>query len=1549
MSKFGFLKLALMGGASVVALSSTALAEKFDIPSGDLESALSRYSIQTGIPLIVSADEIKGIRTKGARGDLSPTVALADILGGTGFVAHPHASGEIGVARDVETRKAPIRVAAAAPRAPAPGAIETVVVTAQHKSENIQNVPIAVTALSQAQLTERQIAGGPDLVKEVPNLTFSKTNFTGYNLEIRGIGTQAISVTTDPAVAVAFNDIPFIRNHFFEQEFYDLRDVEVLRGPQGTLYGRNATAGVVNVKSALPDDQYEAMLSADMGNYFNRRLEGMINIPIVGDKLDIRIAGEWTKRDGYSFNTTLGTPIDGRDLWSGRVTLGWKPVDKVQAYLVWEHFSEDDDRMRTAKQLCKTDPGPTAVPDWNGNLVPLPTGIGYQGGTIAPGDYLSQGCLPASLYSKDSFEVPNGYSLPYYSGLTGADLPIRVGFNPYASTVQSTNLRDIQASINPIYKAKNDTLELNVDYSVAPALNFISQTGYNQDFLWSTEDYNRFDTAPGIFVYGNRDAIQGTAILPDPAAGKNGVPADAGIFCDPQLGCSDRLVAQDLSDEHAWQLSQEFRLASSFDGPLNFSIGGNFLHYETNENYYVFINTLTDAALYDAGSEYPYVGGMTDNSSCIPGGFRLPNPSAARSVIGYCKYIDPNPIASLDGQGHNYFRSQNPYLLNSYAGFGEAYYNLANDLKLTGGLRWTVDQKHFLEIPSEVLVPGYGYSVTDVVSQQWSQLTGRSVIDWTPKLDFTDQTLIYGSYSHGYKAGGANPPGAVFPTTCHDAIDCASATIDPLHPLTFKPEFVDAYELGTKNTMLDGALTLNGDVFYYNYKNYQISRIVDRTAINDNFNATVRGAELETNWEPAPGWKFSFAGGYENATLDKGDQSVDLIDRTAGIPGWIVVKPFVTQASNCVLPAYVVAAILDVGFNNGGNLPNACIAAYGAHEDPVTGLPFVENPTVRIGGSAPPAGYPGFDPLSIDPTAPSNVNNGLGLPPNNGQGFEKNLSGNQLPNAPHFTTSLSAEYTLPVSDDWAATLHGDFYWQSQSWARVFNDRPYDKLRGYSNVNLSIILTSANGWQVMGYVKNVFDVTAITGDFLNSDDTGLTTNVFLTDPRLYGVRITKQLDQNDGFWGSDWSGYDFFTNLSSDTDNGKPPLWIELGGQLESLSGTEQAFAPPFMASINRASLLSALKVQKFAPFAIDEDAKISFQPDNSDWLFSASIQFGRSRANLHHHHQTANKPVPVRANVELAPPYSGFDKFFQPNYDYFYPYNHVRYADGQSSRSERHLILDFEAGKDVGLGMFGIKGTSVVSAGMRIASFISKSSTTLRAQPDLQYPTAPIGQTAPITNITQLAAFESQKSAFLYATVNFHAFRANEEARRSFHGLGPELSWNASTPVADNDAGEGLMFDWGINAGVLFGRQQANVHHQTQTQSYHMTRWERADGGFLIGHTAAGKPEAVGHFANYAAKKCSSSYNGNGGCFNYTGQATHVATNAGGINRSRMVTVPNIGAFVGLSMKYQNAKISFGYRADEFFGAIDGGIDTQKSENRGFFGPYANIAIGLGG
>jgi outer membrane receptor protein involved in Fe transport len=207
------------------------------------------------------------------------------------------------------------------------------------------------------------------------------------------------------------------------------------------------------------------------------------------------------------------------------------------------------------------------------------------------------------------------------------------------------------------------------------------------------------------------------------------------------------------------------------------------------------------------------------------------------------------------------------------------------------------------------------------------------------------------------------------------------------------------------------------------------------------------------------------------------------MDRTNGHSDWMVVRPFITATSNCVLPTYVVNELLAHD-----ELTIACTQAYSQNLDPVTGKPYVPNPDpVDL------PGYVGFDPAAA---------------PNGGEGFAKNLNGNDLPNTPHLTLSAGAQYTRSIGSNWAATLRGDAYYQSGSFARVFNDKPYDQLHGYANVNLSLTFADADGWDVMAYVKNLFDTTAITGAFLNSDDTALTTNVFVTDPRLFGIRISK---------------------------------------------------------------------------------------------------------------------------------------------------------------------------------------------------------------------------------------------------------------------------------------------------------------------------------------------------------------------------------------------------------------------------------------------------------
>ncbi len=185
-----------------------------------------------------------------------------------------------------------------------------------------------------------------------------------------------------------------------------------------------------------------------------------------------------------------------------------------------------------------------------------------------------------------------------------------------------------------------------------------------------------------------------------------------GEYCDPQLGCSSRLVGEDLSQERAQQFSQELRLASNFSGPLNFSVGANYLHYQTVEDYYVFINVLS---MYEQWINQFQTGGWGTDAPHLPFDSAIANacnpkpadPATVLPITGIgCGWVDPNPIDHWTVKVITISAVKIRTSLNSWAGFGEAYYQVMPELKLTGGLRWTDDMKQFIEIPSWAAMPG---------------------------------------------------------------------------------------------------------------------------------------------------------------------------------------------------------------------------------------------------------------------------------------------------------------------------------------------------------------------------------------------------------------------------------------------------------------------------------------------------------------------------------------------------------------------------------------------------------------------------------------------------------------------------------------------------------------------------------------------------------------------------------------------------------------------------------------------------------------------------
>lgn len=951
-----------------------------------------------------------------------------------------------------------------------------VIVTAEKREENIQKVPIAITAFSGEDLNDRKIETGGDLVTATPNVTFTKTNFASYNFQIRGIGTQALSVTTDPAVAVSFNDTPLIRNRLFEQEYFDVNNVEVLRGPQGTLYGRNATGGVVNMIPNLADPAgFDSWGKVETGNYTSKRFSGMVNLPL-SDTAAFRLAGAWTDRDGYTQNTVTNKGVDGRKLWSARGSFVWKPNDRFDANLIWEHFNENDSRARTGKQLCHNDPGPVSV----------------GGVTVGPGDrsFLSQGCADGRLYGSNAYGVPNGSSLPVvlasqygFSAVYGYDPSNPIsggtlspqGLDPYAGIVQSRDLRKIATSYDPIFRAKNDVVQLNLNGKVSDDLKLVSQSLYTRDRYYSSQDYGRFQSNP---FFSNSDTWK------QAGGGVNqGYPElPGGVYTDPQLGPSNRFLQVDLVQSHSKQWSQEFRLQSSYDGPFNFSLGANYLDYKVDESYYVVNNVFSALA---QGFFSPFFG---DGTACPAG--QVYTGDFMKDIMG-CVYVDPNKLNHINGDGHNYYRSRNVAETRSKAIFGETYWRFADTWKLTTGLRYTYDEKTTTPYPTQLLVSpsalrGAGYinsglrSLPDI-KQHWGEFTGRVVLDWTPQLSFTDSTMFYGSYSRGYKAGGTNSPG----------IDANPAfLVLPQHDPRFQPEFVNAFELGTKNVLGNGKFTFNADVFYYDYTGYQVSQIIDRQTLNENFNAKIMGAEFELGWKPSREFQLNANLGLLKTRIDNHQYSLDVMNRTQGNPDWVLIRGNLLTPSNCVAPKALVEQLLNLARTD-----TTGMFANGQAANVLTG--FCPGQTVLGGGGFSEGqwgGMPAYNPLTDAP--------------NQGAGFKANVGGHSLPNAPHFTVSLSPQYTffLPRGD--GLTVRADLYHQGASWARVYQDK-IDRLHGWSNINLSLTYNhAASDLTVQLYVKNALDGTAITGTFLNSDDTGLSANVFTQDPRIIGLSLRK---------------------------------------------------------------------------------------------------------------------------------------------------------------------------------------------------------------------------------------------------------------------------------------------------------------------------------------------------------------------------------------------------------------------------------------------------------
>lgn len=232
--------------------------------------------------------------------------------------------------------------------------LEEVIVTAQKREENVQTIPIAVTAMSEEMLRNGSMLTMDDISRQVPGFTVTNYNPVTPQPFIRGVGSSPSDAGSDASVGVFIDGVYAGRAGGYKADMFDIERVEVLRGPQGTLFGRNVAGGALNIVSNRPSQESEGELTATVGNYSLWAIKGMLNGALT-DTVSGRIAVAARQRDGHTDNTITGNVLRNEDNVSVRGRLLWDASDTTSVLLTAE-YSEDDLDGPAARNFSGNDP-----------------------------------------------------------------------------------------------------------------------------------------------------------------------------------------------------------------------------------------------------------------------------------------------------------------------------------------------------------------------------------------------------------------------------------------------------------------------------------------------------------------------------------------------------------------------------------------------------------------------------------------------------------------------------------------------------------------------------------------------------------------------------------------------------------------------------------------------------------------------------------------------------------------------------------------------------------------------------------------------------------------------------------------------------------------------------------------------------------------------------------------------------------------------------------------------------------------------------------------
>lgn len=765
--------------------------------------------------------------------------------------------------------------------APDDGVSDEIVVTATGRTAAIQDVPIAVTAIGHETLEDAGVNNLVDLRRITPNLRIGagQSNTSGTSASIRGLGTGSDNPGFEAAVGIFIDGVYRARAGAAVSDLADIERVEVLRGPQGTLYGKNTTAGAISVVTAAPEMEFGAWAEGTLGDFGQRALRVGMNAPF-GDSFALRFDGTLRNQDGYIQDVTNGDDINNTDRWGARLQALWDFGPSASLRVIADASATDE--------VCC--------------------------GAVTIADTSLDAAIAAQLVGQTFIPFGLGISLTQPGALLTANPEARrmtvTGGRGYAENADETGL---SAQFDWDVGGVNIT-------SITAGRNWDSIRDQDVDFTSMDRSY-RDGLEVGVESVTQEFRIQGENGRLNWLAGA--------FFGHEEIQQTDRIRYG----------AQAGRYLDTLTGFVDFSALGATVDYNSpfvpGTGQTVFASTTCGSGLLPAGADtcaLDYVLGAMATTLDPAVELALPGTTLALgtgvlSPTGLNADLAAGDIVAGNGQQADRWNIDT----NSIALFTHNEFSISDNMVLTAGLRWTRETKDMnanldavqpacdairgnmdsaiaaaLVYRANPLLPqatqdtlnalpalvnaAFLLSCNPAVNNAQDGSYGDSYEDdafsGTLSLAYhlNDDVMLYGGYSRGFKSGGFNidrsgmnvlpfsPLNGQSPTPYAQLVDAAIPILSlqfGTNDLAFDPETIDAYELGLKSTILGGSSTLNAAVFHQQLHDYQLNAFNGFNFITRNVPEVIsQGVEIEFAARPTDSLTFTAGVLYLDAYYD---------------------------------------------------------------------------------------------------------------------------------------------------------------------------------------------------------------------------------------------------------------------------------------------------------------------------------------------------------------------------------------------------------------------------------------------------------------------------------------------------------------------------------------------------------------------------------------------------------------------------------------------------------------------------------------------------------